>query len=597
MSKDNHQIDGLDTMVEIVTEEQLEREQKEKQKEAAKKKRLEFMDALKRIKGDKPQQKAPTKIEPVAQAPAQQAAPSQAAPKKPQGSYMETATWFCSDTGSEEINNKFLRAKDHLEYSEWEDALRRFKEILDVEPNNAGAHMGIFLAKERITQVRLLGESGRDIDVQKEEELMLAYADGNDSQKKFIEAALDSRKKQNKYLEAAKYAGNFDNENNLKKAEQLFIELGDYKDSESMAKRCHDGIRKMSITQEAGKAIALGKDPDASIEVMRDSLADLKAIRSSNKDIIGTELDAAIDEIEERVKKIEKTEKDLYQIKHEHSIFANWNTGLAIVLFVILLPLGLFVQTGNYGAKWFFKYLPIPATVEKVAMDADVPYFVGFGSGELRIQMVGDYKVKTVFLPAMKQVSLTLSGGYVGEDAVFPKQMKQLQLVGCTASTLVIPEGTEYLDLYNVSATQIVLPQSLQYIKASNLHTTAELVIPDGCSAQLIETSVTGLTAEGKGDITLKGCTGIGSIKVRGELEYLRLLDATPQTFTVLGEGKIKDIFGNNTHSLQTLDCTGIGAVENSVQMQNAPELKYVKLKDGSTTIVRIVEYEAVEEG
>ena len=348
MKKDTINEKDLSTMVEIVSGTK------------------EITDAIGRMKGERQTENTPKHVEvkPSTSNVSQTSNTSGLSGAKVKN-YMENDAWFCSDTGSQEVENKFMRAKSHLEYKEWNDAERKFAEILEIEPNNAGAYMRIFLAKSHMAEVKKLGEAGPEIDLKKEKELLNAYTNGNDNHRLFIEKALENRMHQNQYSEGLKKMKTL-RLSALEEAEKIFIELDDYLDSSNMAKKCRDEIRKKIVVEEVGRLLAKARDSDATNTTIKESLSRIKELREDNKDIIGTDLDDSIQELENKVNKIPKVEKFITtSVKTSNSTNGNkiidkLLTGLAIVLSILIILCGMPSFKMPYVVNNYFSYLPVP---------------------------------------------------------------------------------------------------------------------------------------------------------------------------------------------------------------------------------------------
>lgn len=472
----------------------------------------DIADVIGRMKGRSKTENVPKPVQ-VVPAPSNVSSIPQARIKN----YMENDAWFCSLTGNEEVENKFVRAKTHLEYKEWYDAERKFTEILELEPDNSGAHMGIFLAKSHMTEVKKLGEAGPEIDIQKEKELLNAYINGNDNQRLFIEKALESRIQQNRYTEGLNKMKTL-RVSALEEAEKIFIELGDYLDSKDMAKKCREEIRKKKVIDEAGKLLAKARDSDATNTTIIESLNKMKKLHLDNQDIIGTDLDDSIQELENKANQISKS--DIKRINNNLNAKATqstnkgisldkWLTRVSVVLFIVLILFGMPSFNMPYVVNNFFAYLPAPITGGPIWITADddssdryIPYIFSLQPGEVEIVCNGYYSVQNVILPFANSVSLVIQEGVYKESgdslfssdewygydsgilngAVFPDKMTKLTLHDFSGGIIEVPEGTKELYIEDSSIDELILPESLEVLHIVTSKVTKVMDVPEGCT-------------------------------------------------------------------------------------------------------------------
>ena len=152
--------------------------------------------------------------------------------------------WFASRYGADNIDKLFYRACDDLKYQQYEQAASKFDQILDVEPDNAGAYLGKAMAEHQLQNPNELGtkyDKVLDDDVN----LRRAYDHGNDMQKKYINDALTERRCGIKYAKAQKAYEDSNNLEEQKEALRLFEELDTYRDSKAKADECRERVKRI----------------------------------------------------------------------------------------------------------------------------------------------------------------------------------------------------------------------------------------------------------------------------------------------------------------------------------------------------------------
>jgi len=170
--------------------------------------------------------------------------------------------WFYSTTGDKNVDDMFKLAESDLMQGDFRHATSVFDTILRTEMANAGAYMGKVLAKYNLQEPKDIATcytQGLDVDA----DLKRAESCGNDKQKKFIQDALEERRKSRIYLDAERRMQKQMREQmdakELQNIMKKFDELGDYRDASQKADFCRTMYNEL-IYKEAVDILEKGTD-------------------------------------------------------------------------------------------------------------------------------------------------------------------------------------------------------------------------------------------------------------------------------------------------------------------------------------------------
>ena len=170
--------------------------------------------------------------------------------------------WFYSTNGDKNVDDMFKLAESDLMQGDFKHATSVFDTILRTEMANAGAYMGKVLAKYNLQEPKDIATcytQGLDVDA----DLKRAESCGNDKQKKFIQDALEERRKSRIYLDAERRMQKQMREQmdakELQNIMKKFDELGDYRDASQKADFCRTMYNEL-IYKEAVDILEKGTD-------------------------------------------------------------------------------------------------------------------------------------------------------------------------------------------------------------------------------------------------------------------------------------------------------------------------------------------------
>lgn len=157
--------------------------------------------------------------------------------------------WFYSLTGDLNVDGMFALAETDLSQGNYKQAESIFDTILRTEAGNAGAYMGKALAKWGLHDPNDIATCYAD-GFEKDSDLLKAKACGNDKQKKFIEDALEERRKGKIYTDAEKVLNISKDSTQLLQASTDFDSINTYRDAKKKAQACRDAADKAKVAEE-----------------------------------------------------------------------------------------------------------------------------------------------------------------------------------------------------------------------------------------------------------------------------------------------------------------------------------------------------------
>ncbi len=170
--------------------------------------------------------------------------------------------WFYSTTGDKNIEDLFKLAEGDLTRGDFQHAESVYDTILRTEMINAGAYMGKVLAKYSLQEPKDIATCYTD-GIENDQDMMRAESCGNDKQKKFIQDALEERRKSKIYLDVErrlqKQMREQTDAKELQDIMKKFDELGNYRDASQKADFCRTMYNEL-IYQEAVAILEKGTD-------------------------------------------------------------------------------------------------------------------------------------------------------------------------------------------------------------------------------------------------------------------------------------------------------------------------------------------------
>ena len=157
--------------------------------------------------------------------------------------------WFCSLTGEPNVDGMFALAEADLSQRNYKQAESIFDTILRTEAGNAGAYMGKALAKWGLRDPKDSATCYAD-GFEKDSDLLRAKACGNDKQKKFIEEALEERRKGKIYTDAEKVLNISKDSTQLLQAAADFDSINTYRDAKKKAQACRNAADKAKVAEK-----------------------------------------------------------------------------------------------------------------------------------------------------------------------------------------------------------------------------------------------------------------------------------------------------------------------------------------------------------
>ena len=168
--------------------------------------------------------------------------------------------WFYSVNGDKKIDDMFELAEGDLKMEDYSHALTVFDTILSIEMTNAGAYMGKVLATYKLKEPKDIATCLQD-GIEQDNNLKRVEQCGSEQQKKFVQDALDERRKYMVYIEAEKILGNNQSDTVLlEKAAKKFESLGAYRDASQKANKCKEKGYEI-VYQNASKVLMQGSNP------------------------------------------------------------------------------------------------------------------------------------------------------------------------------------------------------------------------------------------------------------------------------------------------------------------------------------------------
>ena len=145
--------------------------------------------------------------------------------------------WFYSMYGDQKVDSMFDMAEGGLQMGDFKHAVSVFDTILKNEMTNAGAYMGKVLAKYKLQEPKDIATCYVN-GLENDGDLKRAENCGNPKQKKFIQDALEERRKAMIYIEADKVLQISTNSAKLLQAAADFDSISMYRDASKKADDC-----------------------------------------------------------------------------------------------------------------------------------------------------------------------------------------------------------------------------------------------------------------------------------------------------------------------------------------------------------------------
>ena len=350
--------------------------------------------------------------------------------------------WFHSINGDKNVDDLFVLAESDLQQGDFQHAESVFDTILRAEMVNVGAYLGKVLAKYDLQEPKDLATCYTQ-GLENDSDLKRAESCGNDKQKKFIQDALEERRKAMIYIDADKVLNTSNDATKLLDAAKEFEDIGSYRDASQKANACKDAAKK--IEEEKQKREKERKEQ------------------------------------EKKRKRKERREKNRKRI----------TIGIIALAVYFVAGVLLYKGTSGYGAWWCGLFPNFVHTSDMHITHTHSPFFVSFAP--LDSLWISDtaHNMETVvalrgadrinYQKAMKKVTI-------------PKNAKEVEINCARLKSLEIPDGVVSLRLYNISSelTELEIPDSVQYLSLHNVseELAKNMVLPSNMvSLQLGEAS------------------------------------------------------------------------------------------------------------
>lgn len=327
--------------------------------------------------------------------------------------------WFYSISGDKNVDDMFMLAESDLQQGDYKHAESIFDTILRTEVVNAGAYLGKVLAKYNLQEPKDLATCYTQ-GLENDSDLKRAESCGNDKQKKFIQDALEERRKAMIYIEADKVLNTSADATKLLDAAKEFEGLGSYRDASQKANACKDAAKKVE---------------------------DDKQKREN-----------------ERKKQEKKRKREARRKRNKKRVT------IGIIALIVYFAAGvlLYKGTSGSGAWWCGLFPNFVHTGEMHITHTHSPFFVSFApldslwisdsarNMETVVALRGADRVN--YQKAMKKVTI-------------PKNAKEVEINCARLKSLEIPDGVVSLRLYNISSelTELKIPDSVQYVSLHNV--------------------------------------------------------------------------------------------------------------------------------
>lgn len=183
------------------------------------------------------------------------------------------------------IQSQMRRAKMELEDENWHQAERLYHDILNAEPKNAEANLGLFMASQKIREKESIPEAAKNAmkdnrDIFQDKQFLRTRQYADDRMKK----ELADYEKDRDYLIAVEKLHNAKTNEEYRNLSEVFGKLGNYKSAPEKKKACDSHWQK-PLYDASVQAMKRAKDKDTFAEIIKnfDKLGDYEDAREQKK--------------------------------------------------------------------------------------------------------------------------------------------------------------------------------------------------------------------------------------------------------------------------------------------------------------------------